>query len=59
MNGVLRQLKYASRHSFSLQTDNSSRQLSLPIDETKRLGRVFRSCMFQHVRQDGNRLALS
>ena len=29
------------------------------IDETKRLGRVLRSCMFQHVRWDGNRLAHS
>ena len=27
------------------------------IDETKRLGGVLRSCMFQHVRRDGNRLA--
>ena len=27
------------------------------IDETKRLGRVLRSCMFQHVRRDVNRLA--
>ena len=29
------------------------------IDETKRLGRVLRSCMSQHVRWDGNRLAHS
>ena len=29
------------------------------IDETKRLGRVLRSCMFQHVRRDVNRLAHS
>ena len=27
------------------------------IDETKRLGGVLRSCMFQHVRRDENRLA--
>ena len=27
------------------------------IDETKRLGQVLRSCMFQHVRRDVNRLA--
>lgn len=27
------------------------------IDETKRLGEVLRSCMFQHVRRDKNRLA--
>ena len=27
------------------------------IDETKRLGGVLRSCMYQHVRRDGNRLA--
>ena len=29
------------------------------IDETKRLGGVLRSCMFQHVRRDVNRLAHS
>ena len=29
------------------------------IDETKRLGGVLRSCMFQHVKGDGNRLAHS
>ena len=27
------------------------------IDETKRMGNDLRSCMFQHVRRDGNRLA--
>lgn len=27
------------------------------IDKTKRLGRVLRSCIFQHVRWDGNKLA--
>ncbi|XP_050278388.1 uncharacterized protein LOC126719932 [Quercus robur] len=29
------------------------------IDETKRLGGVLRSCILQHVRRDGNRLAHS
>ena len=29
------------------------------IDETKRLGNVLRSCMFQHVGRDGNKLAHS
>ena len=29
------------------------------IDKTNRLGRVLRSCMFQHVRRDVNRLAHS
>ena len=29
------------------------------IDETKRFGNVLRSCMFQHVRRDGNRLGYS
>ena len=29
------------------------------IDETKRLGGMLRSCMFQHVRREGNRLAHS
>ena len=27
------------------------------IDETKRLGRMLRNCLFQHVRRDGNILA--
>ena len=29
------------------------------IDETKRLGGMLRSCLFQHVRREGNRLAHS
>ena len=29
------------------------------IDETKRLGGVLRSCMFQHVRRDDSRLVHS
>lgn len=29
------------------------------IDETKRSGRMLRSCMFQHARREGNRLAHS
>ena len=29
------------------------------IDLTKRFGNVLRSCMFQRVRRDGNRLAYS
>ena len=29
------------------------------IDESKRLGGMLRSCLFQHVRREGNRLAHS